>query len=60
MCKNENSQLSINLVCTLFFEQSVSEIPRRSKAEQEVLAFIAPLGKLGCFEEAADFFQANA
>jgi len=33
---------------------------RRTKAEQEVLALIAPLGKLGCFEEAAVFFQANA
>jgi len=33
---------------------------RRTKAEQEVLALIAPLGKLGRFEEAADFFQANA
>jgi len=31
--------------------------PRRTKAEQEVLALIAPLGKLGCFEEAADFFS---
>jgi hypothetical protein len=33
---------------------------RRTKAEQEVLALIAPLSKLGRFEEAADFFQANA
>jgi len=33
---------------------------RRTKAEQEVLALIAPLGKLGHFEEAADFFTANA
>jgi len=31
--------------------------PRRTKAEQEVLALIAPLGKLGRFEEAADFFS---
>jgi len=30
---------------------------RRTKAEQEVLALIAPLGKLGRFEEAADFFS---
>jgi len=34
--------------------------PRRTKAEQEVLALIAPLGKLGRFEEVVDFFQANA
>jgi len=33
--------------------------PRRTKAEQKVLALIAPLGKLGRFEEAADFFQVN-
>ena len=33
------------------------EKPRRTKAEQEVLTLIAPLGKLGCFEEAADFFS---
>ncbi len=32
---------------------------KRTKAEQEVLALIAPLGKLGRFEEATDFFQAN-
>jgi len=32
-------------------------IARRTKAEQEVLALIAPLGKLGRFEEAADFFS---
>jgi len=30
---------------------------RRTKAEQEVLALIAPLGKLGRFEDAADFFS---
>jgi len=30
---------------------------RRTKAEQEVLALIAPLSKLGRFEEAADFFS---
>jgi len=30
---------------------------RRTKAEQEILALIAPLGKLGRFEEAADFFS---
>jgi len=30
---------------------------RRTIAEQEVLALIAPLGKLGYFEEAADFFS---
>jgi len=30
---------------------------RRTKAEQEVLALIAPLGKLGRFGEAADFFS---
>jgi len=36
------------------------EKARRTKAEQEVLALIAPLGKLGRFEEAADFFQVNA
>jgi len=29
-------------------------------AEQEVLALIAPLGKLGRLEEALIFFQANA
>jgi len=28
---------------------------RRTKAEQEVLALISPLGKLGRFEKAADF-----
>jgi len=33
---------------------------RRTTAEQEVLALIAPFSKLGRFEEAADFFQANA
>ncbi len=33
--------------------------PRRTKAEQEVLSLIAPLGKLCRFEEAADFFQVN-
>jgi hypothetical protein len=33
---------------------------RRTIAEQEVLALMAPLGKLGRFEEAADFFQPNA
>jgi len=33
---------------------------RRTKAEQEVLALIAPFSKLGRFEEAADFFQATA
>jgi len=32
------------------------QVSRRTKAEQEVLALIAPLGKLGRFEEAADFF----
>jgi len=31
--------------------------PMRTKCEQEVLALIAPLGKLGRFEEAADFFS---
>jgi len=30
---------------------------RITKAEQEVLALIAPLSKLGRFEEAADFFS---
>jgi len=30
---------------------------RRTNAEQEVLALIASLGKLGHFEEAADFFS---
>jgi len=30
-----------------------------SKAKQEVLAIIAPLGKLGRFEEADDFFQVD-
>jgi hypothetical protein len=33
---------------------------RRATAEQEVLALIAPLGKLGRFEDAADFFQVYA
>jgi len=31
----------------------------RTKAEQEVLAVIAPLGRLGHFEEAADFFSSS-
>jgi len=40
--------------------QSFHEMePRRTKAEQEVLALIAPIGKLGRFDEAADFFQTN-
>ena len=31
---------------------------RRTTADQELLALIAPLAKLGRFEAAADFFQA--
>jgi len=31
--------------------------PRRTTAEQEVLALIVPLDKLSRFEEAADFFS---
>ena len=30
---------------------------RRTTVDQEVLALIAPLAKLGRFEEAADFFR---
>ncbi len=33
--------------------------PRRSAAEQEVLALIAPLAKLGRFQVPADFFQVD-
>ena len=32
--------------------------PRRTTADQELLALIVPLAKLGRFEAAADFFQA--
>ena len=32
--------------------------PRRTTADQEVMALIAPLAKLGRFEVAANFFQA--
>jgi len=37
----------------------VTLFARRTRAEQEVLALIAPLGKLGRFEEAADFFSSQ-
>ncbi len=30
--------------------------PRRTKGNQDVLPLIAPLGKLGRYEEASDFF----
>ncbi len=33
---------------------------RRTTAEPELLAIIAPLGKLGWFYATADFFQINA
>ncbi len=34
--------------------------PRRNKAGLQVLSLVAPLGKLGRFEKAIDFFQVNA
>jgi hypothetical protein len=43
--------------CQRLIDVALNTISRRTKAEQEVLALIAPLGKLGCFEEAADFFS---
>jgi len=38
-------------------ERKDIERAKGTKAEQEVLALIAPLDKLGRFEEAADFFS---
>jgi len=47
-------------VSTTFLQlqlQKLNTYARRTTAEQEVLSLIAPLGKLGRFEEAADFFS---
>ena len=42
----------------MFNVQELCVRSRRTTADQEVLALIAPLAKLGHFEVAADFFQA--
>jgi len=50
----------VKIDSTTTLSVSVSIVSRRTKAEQEVLSLTAPLGKLGRFDEAADFFQPNA
>jgi hypothetical protein len=53
------AQIYQNTIRILFLDKLVLNTknrPRRTTAKQEVLALIAPLGKLGWFLATADFF----